>query len=61
MMVYNTRNHSLVHRLRLALYTAPYKVDVTPHVKAETEPPSGTLFSSYLEFRTADKVHRPSD
>jgi hypothetical protein len=32
-----------------------------PHMKAETDPVSETLFSSYLEFRAMAKVHNPND
>jgi hypothetical protein len=32
-----------------------------PHMKMETDPVSETLFSSYLEFRTMDKVLKSSD
>jgi hypothetical protein len=31
------------------------------HLKTETDTVSETLFSSYLEFRTKDKVHKPGD
>jgi hypothetical protein len=32
------------------------------HLKIETDPVSETLFfSSYVEFRTLDEVHKPSD
>jgi hypothetical protein len=31
-----------------------------PPLKTETDPVSETLFSSYLEFRTMDKVQKPT-
>jgi hypothetical protein len=36
-------------------------VSSSPHLKAETNIASETLFSSYLGFWTMDKVHKPSD
>jgi hypothetical protein len=36
-------------------------VSPSPHLKKETAPVSETLFSSYLEFRTMDKLLKPSD
>jgi hypothetical protein len=33
----------------------------TPHMKTEMGPVAETLFSSYLEFRTMDKVYKPRD
>jgi hypothetical protein len=48
---------------RIAFSKGPDKVDVSPSplLKKETYPVSETLFSSYLEFRTMPKVHKPSD
>jgi hypothetical protein len=46
--------------LWLALSTGPNRAFPCPHLKTETDPVSETLFSSYLEFRTMDKVHKPS-
>jgi hypothetical protein len=33
----------------------------SPHLRAETGPVSETMFSSYLEIRTMEKVQKPSD
>jgi hypothetical protein len=30
-----------------------------PHLKTETDPVSETLYFSYLEFRTMDRVYKP--
>jgi hypothetical protein len=48
---------SLPERAEPTEYESP-----SPHVKTETDPVSETaVFSSYLEFRTVDKVHKPSN
>jgi hypothetical protein len=36
-------------------------VGLPPNVTKETNPVFETLLSSYLEFRTKDKVHNPSE
>jgi hypothetical protein len=56
LMMYNTQNH-----WRLALSKGPNSVCVSPspHLKTEAHTVS-EMFSSYLEFRTMDTVHKPS-
>jgi hypothetical protein len=36
-------------------------VSPSSHLKTETDSDSETMFSSYLEFGTMDKIHKPSD
>jgi hypothetical protein len=43
------------------LSKGPQQMSPYPNLKMETEPASETLLPSYLEFRTMDKVQKPSD
>jgi hypothetical protein len=53
----------LVQRLRLVLSNGPNRVDVSLPLPEDGKKSSvcNLMFSNYLDFRTMDKVQKPSD